>query len=351
MLPPSVTLAAAIWAFLSKARLENLAVELGEEAAEVVEQLHLPAHEPEEPVPETSSALRLRWAAPLSLLAFGLVALRRRRGKAKAQEVQELPLAEGEPEPEPAHWKRMMSNLSDMSDRPLELGNSTEVFRMHTQEILSSASQREDKPPQLSSSSSSPSRNVLQEEAEQEEKEAEAEKAELAEKAAQKEAQAEKERQEQKEKAQEAPAQAEQEQKQEIAPEAPEAAEASTPVPESESSESTAAASQPLEPTTARPEPSEPSEPSSGADFLVSVPQEEERKPLQDGRPTPTQFPAADTPRRGLNSSLIGAPADKIREIASHLTSGQPPVYSPAASSSTSPVKKSKDKPAKASKA
>ena len=38
-------------------------------------------------------------------------------------------------------------------------------------------------------------------------------------------------------------------------------------------------------------------------------------------------------------------------EIASHLTSGQPPVYSPAASSSTSPVKKSKDKPAKASKA
>jgi len=330
-------------------------------------------------------------------LAFGLVALRRRRGKAKAQEVQELPLAEGEPvvkrrgvqmfristeqpdeEPEPAHWKRMMSNLSDMSDRPLELGNSTEVFRMHTQEILSSASQSadagEDKPPQLSSSSSSPSRNVLQEEAEQEEKEAEAEKAELAEKAAEKEAQAEKERQEQKEKAQEAPAQAEQEQKQEIAPEAPEAAEASTPVPESESSEPTAAASQPLEPTT-------PSEPSSGADFLVSVPQEEERKPLQASpresksssisppvpsrgespqendtvrkvvTKTPTQFPAADTPRRGLNSSLIGAPADKIREIASHLTSGQPPVYSPAASSSTSPVKKSKDKPAKASKA
>lgn len=302
-------------------------------------------------------------------------------------------------EPEPAHWKRMMSNLSDMSDRPLELGNSTEVFRMQTQEILSSASQSadagegsSDKPPQLSSSSSSPSRNVLQEEALQEEaeKEAEAAEAEKAELAKEEEAkEAEKELQEEPQKEQEAPAPADQaEQAEQAEPaepaeqeqEAPEAQEPGKPSPptEPESSEPTASASEAEE--TAR---KEPSEPSSAADFLVTVPPEEERKPVQD-RPresksssitppvpirgdspqendavrkvvtkTPTQFPSADTPRRrGLNSSLIGAPADKIREIASHLTSGQPPVYSPAASSPASPAKKRKpEKASKASKA
>eukprot|EP00434_Breviolum_minutum_P023149 symbB.v1.2.020424.t1/scaffold1653.1/size107518/5 len=41
-------------------------------------------------------------------------------------------------EPEPAYWKRMMTDLSDVSDRPLDLAEQTEIFRMQTQDAAAS---------------------------------------------------------------------------------------------------------------------------------------------------------------------------------------------------------------------
>jgi len=369
LLPPSVTVAAAIWAFLSNGGLDSLQTPLSEaEAAaeEVAEHLHLTiSHETQQPAPETSSFLPLGWAAPLSLLAFGLTLLHRRRrskGKdvaatvtapeeaaVKPHTVQMFRIStdfpEGETprldhqkqpdeEPEPAHWKRMMTNLSDISDRPLELGAATEVFRMQTQEMLSSqsggdgASENQPSSGQHLSSSSQSSPSPHREEALEEDQ---AEAARVS--------------------------------KTEDSPTEPDASHREEP------SASLEGKPAPRAPRVLEPPRQEASSSSQAAAFLADVKDsglaasaeaqddaaltisarrsykeqpgenDEARGRGKFAAKTPSQLPSSDTPRRGLNTGLIGAPKDRIREIASHLTSGEPPTYSPANIRRQSPAK------------
>eukprot|EP00913_Durusdinium_trenchii_P018921 g17779.t1 len=60
---------------------------------------------------------------------------------------------------------------------------------------------------------------------------------------------------------------------------------------------------------------------------------------------TPDQ-PRTETPRRGLNSSLVGNPGQNIRQIARQLETNQPPTYSPATSRVQSPTKASSSRAA-----
>ncbi|CAJ1348905.1 unnamed protein product, partial [Effrenium voratum] len=156
LVPPSVGVLAAVYAILWQKGLIGHTLE---EPVQVVEELHhhLRPAIPEEPEPETERPT-LRWCTCLGLLAFIGAAWQRRcrRNKSEAAaapqpaavtktnkpEMFRIATEQPDEEPEPARkaYERMMSEMSQVSDSPLEVQEQTEIFRMQTE--LATVSER-----------------------------------------------------------------------------------------------------------------------------------------------------------------------------------------------------------------